>query len=106
MHLEYRPGVLPQGLLIVRQVSSVRRANLTQAGGRGLDELRQTEARTNLNKFATGNDDLLAGGQGSGRQQQRGCSIVNHQRVLRAGTGGQDSLDRAASPIPRALTAV
>ena len=59
MHLQYRPGLLRHGMLIICQVRAVGRANFFQAHRGGFDKLWQAKARTDFNQLTAGDDDFL-----------------------------------------------
>ena len=78
MHLQDGASVIAQRALVVGQVRAVSRPNFFKARGRGLDEFRQAKARSNLNELAARDDDLFAGSERSGSQQQGAGAVIDH----------------------------
>ena len=89
MDLQYAAGVRSEGVGVVPQVRPVGGADLAQRRAGGLDQVRQPEAGTDLDQFTAAHDHVPAGGEGRGGQHQRGSPVVDHQRVLGSGTGGE-----------------
>ena len=85
MDLEDHRRIGRDGLLIIRQVRAVGSADLDEFGTRGLHDVRNTEAATDLDELATADYDLFARGMGCQHQQHRSGVVVDHERVL--GTG-------------------
>ena len=99
MDLEYAAGGRADGAGIVPQVRPVGRAHLVQCCACRFDQVRQPEAGADLNEFPAAHHHLPAGGERCSGQHQRGSSVVDHQRILCGGTGGEQGSAGTGAPV-------
>ena len=87
MHLQDGAGVISQSALVIGQVRAVSRPYFFEARGRGLDELGQAKASSDLNELAARNDDLFAGSERGGGQKQGAGAVIDYEGILCTGAG-------------------
>ncbi len=87
MHLQDSAGVISQSAFIIGQVCAVSRPYFFEARGRGLDELGQAKASSDLDELAARDDDLFAGGECSGGQEQGAGAVIDHEGIFCTGAG-------------------
>jgi hypothetical protein len=101
VNLHQRPGVLPDGPLIVAQVGLVGGAHLPQQRAAALHDIRHPEGSADLHQLAPGRGHLAACGHGREDQQHRRRVVVDHHGALRPGEPAQQLLHMGiAQPAP------
>ena len=106
VHLQQGGGLRRHGVAVVAGVGAVGRADLHQRRAGLAHDVGDAEAAADLDGLAARDDDLSAVGDAGEREQQRRRVVVDHQRSLGAGEGGDETLDAAVAGAPRALVDV